>query len=88
MSPRPAVAVSARCQGCGACLLTCPTHAIRPIPHEVGGVPLLVLDAACTGCLECVDVCPVDAIDIITDLSDSNDSNDISGFDPATEERS
>jgi electron transport complex protein RnfB len=54
------VAVSARCQGCGACLLTCPTHAIRP--H---GDPLLVLADRCTGCLECLDVCPVDAIDLL-----------------------
>jgi electron transport complex protein RnfB len=46
------------CQGCGACLLTCPTHAIRP----VGGT-LHVRADLCTGCLECVEVCPVDAID-------------------------
>jgi len=45
------------CQGCGACLLTCPTHAIRPR----GGV-LLVMADRCTGCGECVEVCPVDAI--------------------------
>lgn len=45
------------CQGCGACLLTCPTHAIRPVP---GG--LRVLDHLCTLCLECVEVCPVDAV--------------------------
>ncbi|MEV6105543.1 4Fe-4S binding protein [Streptomyces sp. NPDC051940] len=55
--PAP-VTVTARCAGCGACLLTCPTHAIRP--H---GGTLLVRAALCTGCLECVDVCPVDAID-------------------------
>lgn len=61
MSAAPApVAVSSRCQGCGACLLTCPTHAIRP--H---GDPLLVLADRCTGCLECLDVCPVDAIDLL-----------------------
>jgi Pyruvate/2-oxoacid:ferredoxin oxidoreductase delta subunit len=48
------------CQGCGACLLTCPEHAIRPRP----GGSLLVLDAACTGCGECQEVCPVDAIEM------------------------
>lgn len=52
------VVVTARCQGCGACLLTCPEHAIRP--H---GDPLEVRDELCTGCLECVEVCPADAID-------------------------
>lgn len=45
------------CQGCGACLLTCPEHAIRP----AGGL-LLVLPDRCTGCAECIEICPVDAI--------------------------
>ena len=45
------------CQGCGACLLTCPTHAIRP-----SGGGLLTLDHLCTLCLECIEVCPVDAV--------------------------
>jgi electron transport complex protein RnfB len=56
------VEVTARCQGCGACLLTCPTHAIRP-----RGRALLVRADLCTGCLECLDVCPVDAIDRVPD---------------------
>jgi Fe-S-cluster-containing hydrogenase component 2 len=47
------------CQGCGACLLTCPEHAIRP----AGGM-LHVLPGRCTGCLECVEICPVGAISI------------------------
>ncbi|MGH3121529.1 MAG: 4Fe-4S dicluster domain-containing protein [Streptosporangiaceae bacterium] len=45
------------CQGCGACLLTCPEHAIRP-----AGGTLHVLSARCTGCLECVEICPVGVI--------------------------
>ncbi|WP_019872390.1 DUF362 domain-containing protein [Salinispora oceanensis] len=45
------------CQGCGACLLTCPTHAIRPVP---GG--LVIRADRCTGCLECLEICPVGAI--------------------------
>jgi len=48
-------AVTSDCAGCGACLLTCPEHAIRPV-----GRRLLVLDS-CTGCGECAEVCPVDA---------------------------
>jgi Pyruvate/2-oxoacid:ferredoxin oxidoreductase delta subunit len=52
-------AVIGACQGCGACLLTCPEHAIRP----VGGL-LAVRCAICTGCGECVEVCPVDAIEL------------------------
>lgn len=51
-----AVTVGA-CQGCGACLLTCPEHALRP-----DGGTLRVLAARCTGCGECIEVCPVDAI--------------------------
>ena len=54
----PPVAVTDRCQGCGACLLTCPERAIRP-----AGRALLVVGHQCTGCLECIDVCPVDAIE-------------------------
>lgn len=53
------VHVTNRCAGCGACLLTCPEHAIRPLR----GQGLLVRADLCTGCLECVEVCPVDAID-------------------------
>lgn len=45
------------CAGCGACLLTCPTHAIRP-----DGGQLRARRDLCTGCGECVEVCPVDAI--------------------------
>ncbi|WP_243744694.1 4Fe-4S binding protein [Streptomyces hainanensis] len=67
LAPAPALAqapasapvrVTDRCAGCGACLLTCPTHAIRP-----AGPTLLVLASRCTGCVECVEVCPVDAIE-------------------------
>ncbi|GAA2461945.1 indolepyruvate ferredoxin oxidoreductase subunit alpha [Streptomyces macrosporus] len=57
-APPAPVAVTARCAGCGACLLTCPVHAIRPL-----GGALLVRAELCTGCLECVEVCPVDAIE-------------------------
>ncbi|SFK00403.1 DUF362 domain-containing protein [Streptomyces pini] len=52
------VSVTSRCAGCGACLLTCPVHAIRPL-----GGRLLVRAELCTGCLECVEVCPVDAVE-------------------------
>ncbi|WP_200207384.1 DUF362 domain-containing protein [Micromonospora coerulea] len=51
-----AIVTIGACQGCGACLLTCPVHAIRP---TAGG--LRVTDR-CTGCLECLEICPVDAI--------------------------
>jgi NAD-dependent dihydropyrimidine dehydrogenase PreA subunit len=61
------------CQGCGACLLTCPEHAIRPARGrgseagtdggaDAGAVHLSVRGDLCTGCGECVEVCPVDAI--------------------------
>ena len=50
------------CQGCGACLLTCPEHAIRP---GIAG-PLAVLDGLCTDCGECVEICPADAIEVVS----------------------
>jgi len=61
MTPVPAreiaaPVITAQCRGCGACLLTCPEHAIRPAPH------LVVLDDLCTRCGECVEVCPADAV--------------------------
>lgn len=63
LSPAPQVAVvTGRCQGCGACLLTCPERAIRP--GESGDRRLVVLAGLCSGCGECVEVCPVDAIDL------------------------
>jgi ferredoxin len=51
--------VFAGCAGCGACLLTCPKHAIRPVGGELHARRDL-----CTGCGECVEVCPADAIQI------------------------
>jgi NAD-dependent dihydropyrimidine dehydrogenase PreA subunit len=45
------------CVGCGACLLTCPAHAIRP-----DGGSLYARQDLCTGCGECVEICPADAV--------------------------
>ena len=47
---------TADCTACGACLLTCPEHAI------VAGLPLVVREDRCTSCGECLEVCPADAI--------------------------
>ena len=44
------------CTACGACLLTCPEHAIVPT------LPLHVRADRCTSCGECVEVCPADAL--------------------------
>ncbi len=55
--PRPGTVTIGACQGCGACLLTCPEHAIRP-----AGGTLVVLAQRCSGCGECIEICPVDAI--------------------------
>jgi Pyruvate/2-oxoacid:ferredoxin oxidoreductase delta subunit len=45
------------CTACGACLRTCPEHALLKAP----GRPAVLADR-CTGCGECVEICPVDAI--------------------------
>jgi len=57
-SPRaPTVVIDDRCTACGACLVTCPTRALRPAPKRP-----LVIDDRCTGCGACVEVCPRGAI--------------------------
>jgi NAD-dependent dihydropyrimidine dehydrogenase PreA subunit len=53
--------VTAGCLGCGACLLTCPEHALRPL-----GGTLVVIGELCTECLECIEICPADAIEVTT----------------------
>jgi ferredoxin len=51
------VAIDDRCTACGACLSTCPEHALLPAARRP-----LVVDARCTGCGECVEICPRGAI--------------------------
>jgi ferredoxin len=65
------------CAGCGACLLTCPAHAIRP-----DGGRLYARDDLCTGCGECVEICPVDAVSVA-----DNDAVSLTG-NTGTEEES
>ncbi|MGH3600242.1 MAG: cobalamin biosynthesis protein [Pseudonocardiaceae bacterium] len=58
LAPQPSpLSISSACTACGACLRTCPQHALRPAPLR----PLLVA-ARCTSCGECVEICPTDAI--------------------------
>ncbi|MDR7300668.1 4Fe-4S binding protein [Haloactinomyces albus] len=52
--------ISSDCTACGACLLTCPEHALRP----AAGRPRVVAEQ-CTACGECVEICPADAIDLL-----------------------
>jgi ferredoxin len=51
------IGITNRCTACGACLATCPEHALRPAPLRP-----LVRSALCTACGECVEICPRDAI--------------------------
>lgn len=48
--------VTDACTACGACLLTCPEHAITP------SLPLQIRPSDCTDCGECIEICPTDAI--------------------------
>lgn len=54
--------ISDACTACGACLLTCPEHALRPAPRKP-----VVVAPRCTSCGECVEVCPADAITLARD---------------------
>ncbi|HEX6402096.1 MAG TPA: cobalamin biosynthesis protein [Pseudonocardiaceae bacterium] len=49
--------ISSACTACGACLRTCPEHALRPAPARP-----TVIALRCTSCAECVEICPTDAI--------------------------
>ncbi|MGH3872094.1 MAG: cobalamin biosynthesis protein [Pseudonocardiaceae bacterium] len=51
------LSISSACTACGACLRTCPEHALRPAPQRP-----VVIASRCTSCAECVEICPVDAI--------------------------
>jgi ferredoxin len=58
LAPRPSpLSISSACTACGACLRTCPEHALRPAPQRP-----TVIGARCTSCGECVEICPTDAI--------------------------
>ena len=48
--------ITAACTACGACLLTCPEHALVPT------LPLSVRADLCSDCGECLEVCPADAV--------------------------
>lgn len=56
VAPAP-LSISPACTACGACLLTCPEHALRPAPQRP-----VVVASRCTSCGECVEICPTDAI--------------------------
>ena len=51
------VRITDACTACGACLATCPEHALRRAPKRP-----TVDDAACTACWACIEICPAGAI--------------------------
>jgi len=55
--PSESVRITEACTACGACLATCPEHALRRAPKHPR-----VIDAACTACWACVEICPAGAI--------------------------
>lgn len=59
------VTIDASCTACGACLVTCPTHALLAAPKRP-----LVVDGRCTDCWDCIEICPAGAIDVMERISD------------------
>jgi len=49
---------SARCTGCGLCVLYCPTGALVASSGEDDSYQLLFKHSLCVACGYCVDVCP------------------------------
>lgn len=47
------------CSGCGTCILSCPTHAIRMVPDRDGFEYPNIDAALCIECKKCESVCPV-----------------------------
>ncbi len=61
LDPLPSpLSISSMCTACGACLRTCPEHALRPAPLRP-----VVVATRCTSCGECVEICPTDAITLL-----------------------
>lgn len=58
------VSVHRSCTACGACIVTCPEHAL--VANRLRPV---VIASRCTDCLACLEVCPADAIDLLRDSS-------------------
>jgi Pyruvate/2-oxoacid:ferredoxin oxidoreductase delta subunit len=53
------VVIGPRCTACGACLYSCPEHALLPAARRPE-----VVHGRCTGCLACIEICPAGAIDL------------------------
>lgn len=45
------------CKGCGLCIATCPTGALKRQKLKPK-----IITSLCNGCLECIEVCPANAI--------------------------
>ena len=69
-----------RCQGCRACVETCPKHLIELIPYGIegaipcantdkGGITRKVCESGCLGCHLCEKFCPHNAIHVVDNLS-------------------
>lgn len=55
--PIESVRITEDCTACGACLVTCPEHALLRAPKRP-----TVVDSACTACWACIEICPAGAI--------------------------
>jgi len=69
-----------KCQGCKACVETCPKHLIDLIPYgfegavpcantDKGGITRKVCESGCLGCHLCEKFCPHNAIHVVDNLS-------------------
>jgi len=53
-----------RCDGCGLCVMYCPTHAVEML----GARPSIVRPRDCAYCGTCEEICPTNAIQLVYEI--------------------
>ncbi|MHB8191546.1 MAG: 4Fe-4S dicluster domain-containing protein [Ferrimicrobium sp.] len=55
------ITITQECTGCGACIATCPTGALKASPGKVA-----YTEDRCHSHYDCIEICPVGAVSIVS----------------------